>query len=255
MSATQDVEFILQFIIGPEIRPYGGPLFFTRTLDASAGKNVIANGAFGLVDTGEKKLLVTCHHVWKRFQDEHRSDPNVRLCVCLDSKSPVVFDENEPIDQDERLDLATFDITRVLAACYGRRFYNLGRNPAPPVTKGTQLVLLGPPGMFRSATDTGLEFGVMTYALEVSSVDGWRFHADISKARTRRALPPAGVPRSSPHAGISGSPCFLIRDERPSELVGFATGHLRVEGADYLCFTHARCLRPDGTIRSVETSL
>lgn len=88
--------FDLRFIIEPEIRGYRGPLFFTRSLKIAAGENVITNGGFGLVDTGQKKLLVTCHHVWKTFQELHDSDPNVRMCICLDAQSPVVFDEHAP---------------------------------------------------------------------------------------------------------------------------------------------------------------
>ena len=231
-------------IVIAEINPFRGPLFFARSLKLAVGYNVITNGGFGLVDTGKKKLLVTCHHVWKGFQEERHKDSNVRMCVCLDRKTPVVFDEYEPIDQDANLDIATFDISPVLAACDGRMFYPLNRNPASRVVKGDKLVLLGDQGIFRSATDEGLEFGATTYAIEVSSVDGLRFHSNISKAETRHARSPVGIPKSSPHGGISGSPCFLVRQDSPSKLVGFVTGHLM----DYLCFTHASCLNSNGTI-------
>jgi hypothetical protein len=93
-----------------------------------------------------------------------------------------------------------------------------------------------------------LEFGVTTYAVEVSSVDGLRFHSEISKSERKHFRPPTRVPASSPHGGISGSPCFLVRDNRPCQLIGFATAQLTLQKNDYLCFTHARCLNPDGTI-------
>jgi hypothetical protein len=57
----------LTFLIEPQISPICGPLFFTRSLE-SAVDNVTANGSFGLVDTGQKKLLVTCHHVLEEFE-------------------------------------------------------------------------------------------------------------------------------------------------------------------------------------------
>ena len=110
------------------------------------------------------------------------------MCVCLDEKSPVVFDQHNPIDHDEKLDIATFDITPVLPACGRRKFYALDRNPPPPVKIGSRLVLLGDQGKFRFASAQGLDFGVTTYAVEVSSVDGLRFHSDISKAKTFLSL-------------------------------------------------------------------
>jgi hypothetical protein len=48
-------------------------------------------------------------------------------------------------------------------------------------------------------------------------------------------------------AGISGSPCFLVRDNSPIQLVGFAIKVFM----NLLSFTHARCLNPDGTIKPV----
>lgn len=240
----------LLFVTGPEINPFRGAIFFTRSLElVVGGDSIITNGGFGLVDTGEKKLLVTCQHVWKRFQEERNENPNVRMCVCLDKKSPVVFDKNEPIDQDETLDIATFDISPVLAACGGRKFYPLNQNPAPRLAKGDRLVLLGDQGQFRSLTDEGLAFGVMTYSVQVSSVDGLRFHADISRMDSKYVQQPVRDPKSSRHGGISGSPCFLMRKNQPSRLVGFVTG----DWMDYLCFTHASCLNPNGTIKKTTT--
>jgi hypothetical protein len=47
-------------------------------------------------------------------------------------------------------------------------------------------------------------------------------------------------------AGISGSPCFLVRKHFPVQLVGFVT-----EAAmNLLHFTHDRCLNSDGTIKT-----
>ncbi len=233
-------------MIEPQISPFCGPLFFTRSLESAVGDSVIANGSYGLVDTGLKKLLITCHHVWEKFQDEHSKDSKVRLCVCLDRKQPVVFDQQVPIDHDESLDIATFDITPVLAACGGRKFYPLNQNPPPRVAKRNRLVLKGYPGIARSATDEGLKFGTTIYACEVSDVSGLRVVADLSKAETKFFEPPVRLPEpeTSPHGGISGSPCFLVRDDRPVRLVGFVT----TDCLDILRFTHARCLNPDGSI-------
>lgn len=236
----------LKFVIEPQIAPCRGPLFLARSLELAGGDNVIANGGFGLVDTGKRKLLVTCQHVWQIFQEEQSRDPEVRMCVCLDKQRPVVFDQNHPIDQDSALDLATFDISPVLAACRGRQFYNLAQNPAPRVKVRDKLVLLGNQGQFRFGSEQGLTFGTTTYACEVSDVSGLRVIADLSKARNKFVVEAVGRPKpnTSPHGGISGSPCFLVQGDRPVRLIGFVTD----DWLNSLWFTHARCLNPDGTL-------
>jgi len=242
----------LMDVIGPEIKPFRGTIIITRSMElVSGGDSIIANGGFGLVDTGERKLLVTCHHVWKKFQEERGKNSKVRMAVCLHERSPIVFDKRDPVDQDATLDIATFDISPVLGACGEHKFYPLNQNPAPRVAKGDRLVLLGDQGKFRSLTDAGLGFGVTTYSVQISSVDGLRFHANFSKAESNYVMQPVRVPEpnSSPDGGISGSPCFLMRENQPSELIGFVTGDFM----GYLCFTHASCLNPDGTIKRTAT--
>jgi hypothetical protein len=226
------------FLLVPEIRPYCGPLYFSRSLNFAAG-NIITNGSFGLVNTGLKKLLVTCYHVWAEFKKLQAEDPNLKIHICLDQGSPVVL-QAEPIDQDARLDIATFDMESLLSACSGRKFYPLEQNPPRPVVSGDRIFLIGYPGVFRSATVESVQFGRTPYALSVSdsSADGLRFSADISKAIYEESQ------LQDKHGGISGSPCFLIRQGWPAQLVGFTSE----DCMSILWFTHARCLNRDGTI-------
>lgn len=226
------------FLLVPEVRPYCGPLYFSRSLD-SAAENILANGSFGLVNTGQKKLLVTCYHVWDEFQKLQRKDSDLKMHVCLDRGSPVVLQE-EPIDTDKRLDIATFDMEPLLAACCGRKFYPLEQNPPRRVVKGDRIFLIGYPGAFRSATMGSVQFGRVPYALSVSdsSDDGSLFGADISKAVYEE------LQLEDKHGGISGSPCFLVRQGWPAQLVGFTSE----DCMNILWFTHARCLNGDGTI-------
>jgi hypothetical protein len=223
-------KFDMEFLIEQEIRPYCGPIFFARSLESADG-NITANGSFGLIDTGQKKILVTCHHVWKDFQNAVDKDPDLNLCVCLDRNPPVILDQGQLIDQDKQLDIATFDIEPLLAACVGRKFYPLNQNSACRLKNGDPLAFVGYPGKFRSATDEGVQFGRMLHGVSVSDVSNLRVAAKISKA----------------HGGISGTPCFLVRSGKPSLLVGFATE----EGFGILWFTHAHCLNVDGTINKM----
>jgi hypothetical protein len=75
----------LKFVIEPQINPFCGPLCFTRALEWAAG-HVITNGSFGLVDTGKRKLLVTCYHVWEEFENLQRKCPELKMCIFLGRK-------------------------------------------------------------------------------------------------------------------------------------------------------------------------
>jgi hypothetical protein len=93
----------LEYFIEPQVRQFCGPLFFTNPLETAFG--VINNGSFGLFDTGSKKLLVTCYHVWDEFQRARHENPDLKMCVCLDWGPFVVLDIEKPIGEDEKLDI------------------------------------------------------------------------------------------------------------------------------------------------------
>ena len=131
----------LEFVIEPEVRQFCGPLFFTQSRQ-TAFRSVTDNGSFGLVDTGQKKLLVTCLHVWEAYQQKRLQNPDLKLCLCLDKGNPVLFAPDKPIGENQKLDIATFDMEPLLAACGGRKFYSLKQNPAPKVEKGDLLFLI-----------------------------------------------------------------------------------------------------------------
>ena len=63
---------LLNFVIFPQIKQFVGPVFFFHSLKSEIG-NVIFNGSYGLVDTGEKKLLVTCRHVVEDFRKPNQA--------------------------------------------------------------------------------------------------------------------------------------------------------------------------------------
>jgi hypothetical protein len=49
------------------------------------------------------------------------------------------------------------------------------------------------------------------------------------------------------YGGISGAPCFLVREDQQIRLVGFATGYAP-NAMNSLSFTYVNFIRPDGTI-------
>lgn len=164
------------------------------------------------------------------------------MLVCLDQKPPVVASPIEPIGQDEKLDIATFDLEPLHGAAGGRRFYPLSQNSPPPIRGGDKLAFIGYPGRFRLETNIGVQFGRFTYGVNVSDLSGLSVVADISQMRFIYDQPPKDSP--NPHGGISGSPCFLVRNQRKPQLVAFANS----VGLSLLHLTHVNCLNPDGTI-------
>jgi len=95
--------------------------------------------------------LVTCNHVWEGFDDECFKDPDVKMCVCLDSKNPVYLDEKHLIDHDKQADLATFDMTELLSACGGSQFFDIRSKLPPKVKRHDTIFLIGFPGHGRNA--------------------------------------------------------------------------------------------------------
>jgi hypothetical protein len=234
-----------KFIIEPKIGPHRGPIFFVREHEIAIG-SVEANGSFGLVDTGKKRLLVTCQHVWDDFKQRRRGDPQLRMRIGLDSNQTVVFSPGRPLGEDRELDIATFDLEPLLAACPERKFYPFDPKTAPRVAKGDRIFFVGYPGAFRCATDKGVQSGSVVYDICVSDVSGPKFLADISKAHIRYELKPKLSEELNPHGGISGSPCFLVQKHVQVRLVAFVTA----EWKSSLMFTHANCINQDGTIRT-----
>jgi hypothetical protein len=181
-------------------------------------------------------MLVTCHHVWDEFRNARRQDSELKMCVCLDSGPFVVLDAEEPLGEDEKLDIATFDMEPLLPACGGRKFFPLNQKPPRKVERGDVLFVVGFPGHFRHVKGIHLSYGRQAFALCAADCnqDGLKFISNITSLN----LTPDEL------GGISGSPCFLVRNNFPIQLVGFVTK----TAMNLLHYTSARCLNLDGTI-------
>ncbi len=114
--------------------------------------------------------MVTCHHAWEGLLEEQRNDPEVKMFLCVDSKPAILFDPAEPIDADQELDLATFDIEKNLGTCDARRFYPVTNKPPPAVKIGDRLALTAFPGSLRSSSDGMVGFGRMPLGVNVTDL-------------------------------------------------------------------------------------
>jgi hypothetical protein len=230
----EEIEIEMGFIAEPQIRRFCGPLFFTTSVESALG-NITNNGSYGLIDTGIKKLLITCHHVWKGFQDERDKEPELRMCVCLDNRNPTIFDDNTLVDADKGTDLAAFDMGPYVSKCVSLEFFKLYENPVPRVKKGDVLCFVGFPGHQRKVVDSRLGVGRQCIGVRISGVDGFQLQSKFTTLRWT----------NDQFGGMSGCPCFVVKPDRAVKLAGFATS----VWMNHLLFTHAGQINPDGTIK------
>ncbi len=204
--------------------------------------NIFANGSFGLIDTGKMKLLITCHHVWNEFKKLRAEKPELMFGLCIDIFNPIMIPDPDSLFVDEcrRCDLATFDMGTILDAFtpQGLQFFNVHANRPPKLNNGENLYMIGFPGKGREDNQSSVGFVRQPIAVTATQVGVSKFFADVSKFRLR----------ARDFGGISGCPCFVIWENRPIRLVGFATG-FGEDNLGLLQFTYARYIQPNGVIQ------
>ena len=182
MPTQAELRAELEYVIEPQVRQYCGPIFFTRSLHWAEGY-VTANGSFGLVDTGSKKLLVTCHHVWDEFQRGRLNDPDLRMCLSVGKGPAVPFNPTNTIGEDRQSDIVAFDMGSLTAAIGALKFFSLRQNPAPRVAQEDIVFFSGFPGKLRLAEGRALTFSRAPCVVRLCSADPWHFRLNVSEFR------------------------------------------------------------------------
>jgi hypothetical protein len=236
-------------VVEPQVRRFCGPLFFTSS-EATPKGNIKGCASFGLVRIGDKRLLITCWHVlFKKdegFKDRHSINPALRFGIGIGGKHPVSVGLDNllamKVDDEKRCDLLAFDINDAdslsLVAANNLEFFDLNANRPPKVHVGDFLYLIGFPDKGRIENETAIGFPRQPIGLQASQVGEFSFFA--SAANLNRD--------ASDFGGISGAPCFVVREGAPLRLVGFATGFAPNQ-MNMLQFTYARYIGRDGIIR------
>jgi len=242
----------------PKIKQACGSLFFTTSLEKAKG-NVIDNGSFAFVHTGKKFLLVTCHHVWNGFLAAREKNADLKLCACFDDRYPVAIcstsegTPTEPIAQDKDLDIAVFDMEPFLSFCSGdKNFFIPNYGPQSQVNVNDLVAIIGHPGNERFDSEIGLFFGRKPYCAYVSGISGYKIRVDFTRVMSLdRELTAKQSDEKPATAGVSGSPCFVVRQDYEPYLIGFVTDHVRYELSEhnYLQMTSATCINEDGTLK------
>jgi hypothetical protein len=234
-------------IVEPQVRKFCGPLFFTSS-NTTPKNNIEGSGSFGLVGIGNKKLLVTCWHVLyaekEGFKDKHSQNPVLRFGIGFGGRYPVSlsFDDllEKKVDDERRCDLVTFDVSDALdlVAASHLAFFDLNVNPPAKVHVGDVLYLIGFPAKGRIENKTSIGFPRQPIGVQATQIGEFNFFARVINLKLDE----------TDYGGISGAPCFIVREGAPPRLVGFATGFAPNQ-MNMLQFTYARFIGQDGIIR------
>jgi hypothetical protein len=233
-------------IVEPQVKKFCGPLFFTSS-NTTLKESIESSGSFGLVSVGEKKLLVTCWHVLYGeggFKEKHSKNPALQFGIGFGGRNPVSVSLDNllkmKVDDERRCDLATFDVSDALdlVAASNLEFFNLNVNRPPEVHRGDVLYLIGFPGKGRIENETSVGFPRQPIGVRASLIGKSTFISNVVNLKLDE----------TDYGGISGAPCFIVREGAPIRLVGFATGFAPNQ-MNMLQFTYARYIGQDGIIR------
>ena len=227
------------------IRPSAGPLVIFRSAELNP-LNVETNATFGLVDTGQKKLLVTCQHVWDGYLEYRLKNPNAVLAACF-GNGPVLISEDQKLAEDRDLDLVTFDMKPLVHACSQMKFQRIWRFPVTKSKPGEFIVCVGYPGK-----DVGRKIsereGRFDYAHLVCVVTEVTAHqVRLGESNNLHLVDNSGneVPPVA-YKGMSGSPCYKWSPNSPPELRGFLKAGQ--QSGDPIYITQAAFLQSDGSL-------
>lgn len=246
VNATPVFDF-QEFIDEAKVIRHCAPIFFMSSPEGDPS-TICANGTIALLDTGSKKLLVTCAHVWQGFVDYKLSVPTARLCTIFASGFgfPINLGD-EPIDFDDGLDLAVFEAKPEKWNMGHKEFYRIDRWPIAKAKTKDPITFVGFPGAGRDAKAGLGNFGYASFGMIVSDVSDRKLviagrHSDGHLLDNQgNKLPPMSI------AGLSGSPAYVRDGKARFLLAGFV--QMGRTSSDDMFLTHAAFLKRDGTLR------
>ena len=210
---------------------------------ATGGYRVFHNGTLCLVDTGERQIGVTADHVFAGYLSDKQTNPEI---VCQ-LGSTTCLPEKHLIDRSKTLDLATFDLSEVVAAASGGRFHAPGSWPASTIQERDVLLLGGYPGGLRKERQVTAELPFQWFAGAATSVSSSNVSLHLDLANRHQPLVPSGAINAE-LGGMSGGPVFRVI-ANPIErlaLVGFIYEYQA--SFELLLARPAECVLPNGRL-------
>jgi hypothetical protein len=242
-----------------ELLRYCGPVFVAPSLHSHPNE-MIANGTYALIDTGQRRLLVTCCHVWDEYQQQHDNNREATLGVVLgDGGRCIAFKNPEKhlLANDRDLDLVVLEFAPTSTKlCRGKSWFKILDFPIPKAEKGEYIITMGFPKAWRTVAGKECKFGYAPIPLAVTATND----RTIATFYVEGNLDVLNDIKDS-LAGVSGSPAYRLTDDGELGLVGFAKmgpeesnaparKYQSLPGSQLqaVFFTHACFLQPDGTL-------
>lgn len=198
--------------------------------DVSPVNEIADNGTCCLVEAESARLVVTCSHVWKGFEQYGKKQQAELSISLVANDEPLARSFAFPVknlrlvSEDARLDLATFSFDGI-DLLESWRFYRLRPGNHSKVCEGDCVFFLGftGDGVRKASMDRRLRYTVV--ANQVTDVGHNRFLLHNKPGtghlvgRQGDELPPERWP------GISGSPVFRVKTliQPDPVLVGFVS--------------------------------
>lgn len=238
-----------------EMLAFCGPIFITPGFKTYP-EQMIDNGTYSLIDTGKKRLLVTCHHVWQAYLDCRKENSDAALAINLidgDASIAFAFPERQLIAEDSELDLAVFDFepnqirVNKTQVNHQKDWFPIRQWPIPKPSDSEYVALMGFPGKQIKKDGMLCTFSTAVLPLRITHVGHKQIY--IMNAGENVEV----------FNDIKG-PAYTI-SENGASLVGFMKSGFKRAGEETnagddsvfsgsMSLTHACFLQPDGTLAS-----
>jgi hypothetical protein len=200
-----------------------------------------------LLRLAKRHVFITCFHVFRKLREMQAHDPSAEMVAYLAPVTPLVELKGFTlIDHDERsLDVAIFRGLEDTVELPGARFIDYASSYLADPIPGESVIIVGYPAANITVRPNKADFGFMQMVLRASSISerqikladehgDRRFFDFNDPARLRIDL-----------GGLSGSPAFVIRDQR-HRFVGIVTDCS--ERDQIIIISRLGCINPDGTL-------
>jgi hypothetical protein len=227
---------------------YSIPIFWE-----SNNTSINSNGTTFILDTGERKFVVTAAHVYRSYIEEKQTG-NASNCQLAN----VPFElEDRLISVSHSTDIATFEISEKEIESLNFTVLR-GSNatwPPPRPEENNMVVVSGFPGIERIQTEQdAYNFGYYCFNTPVNSISEKHFGCSFDRSYWRDAIGKGLPPENYDMGGISGAPAIALiksKDEIVTwRLAGVVYEATASETLGEIMFVHhADLIEPDGTIK------
>lgn len=210
---------------------------------------VKTNGTCVFVDTGEKKLILTNHHVFDHYRRTLQSEPKAGLAINLGPSVTPFLDNPVVLDEDKEIDLTVIEWNDLEKwRGHNKRFFIIRDWPIPKPKEKDPITIVGFPGQLRKGFENHGSFSPFGLGMTVCNppLDNvWL----VDETGTLKTYTNGSISQESIDlGGLSGSPGFFF-DGTKFQLAGLV--YECNPSGDMVALNLASKLNRDGTINRV----